>query len=106
MPCYVPPTNKWTKLGAFIFLQLMNPVWSLLDKITHSNTGQDGNVPAHIVWLVRSVIFIIWLIHDWVFAPIFGRGDGLDQKEPESIMTESDQALMPCEKSGSIYNTM
>jgi hypothetical protein len=81
-------------------------VWSLLDKITHSNTGEDGNVPAHIVWLVRSVIFMIWFIHDWLFAPLFGRGDGLDQAEYETILDGSDQALMHDEKSGSVYNTM
>jgi hypothetical protein len=78
LPRYAPPSDAWKKLGASIFLGVFRPVWNLLDRITHSNTGKDGNVPPHIVWLVRSVIFVIWFIHDRVFAPLFGSGDGLD----------------------------
>jgi hypothetical protein len=89
IPRYNPPREKWTKLGAFIFLAFFQPVWHLLDNITHSNTGADGNVPPHIVWLVRGVIFLIWFIHDWIFAPVFGRGDGLGQRRQLDMVGSS-----------------
>lgn len=108
LPRYNPPSGKWTKLGAFIFLALVRPVWLLLDKITHNNTGADGNVPAHIVWLVRSVIFVIWLFHDWVFAPVFGRGDGLDGKQQieMGILGEREEIECHNEKINTLYGTM
>lgn len=78
-PHYVPPTSYWTRFGASMFLSWCTPIWRTLDWITHANTGKDGNVPWYIVLLVQTVIFIVWLIHDTIFAPIFGRGDGIGQ---------------------------
>lgn len=108
LPRYNPPTKKWTKLGAFIYLAIVRPVWSLLDKITHTNTGADGNVPTYIAWLVRSVIFLVWLIHDWIFAPIFGPGDGRDESQRHILMytEESEKVAILVEEKVHSYGTI
>ncbi|KAF2677298.1 hypothetical protein K458DRAFT_447110 [Lentithecium fluviatile CBS 122367] len=73
---YNPPTTWWPKVGASLFLALWGPVMGLLEKITNSSIGPDGNAPPCVVWLVRSTLMLIWLVHDWIFAPVFGPGDG------------------------------
>lgn len=83
-PHYVPPASSWGRVGAAIFLTFCSPVWKVLDIMTHKNTGPNGKVPRYIVQIVRGVIFVIWMIHDLIFAPIFGRGDGLEQDQKSS----------------------
>jgi hypothetical protein len=51
-----------------------------LEKITNDSIGEDGNAPGIVVWLVRFTMWVIWLVHDWIFAPVFGRGDGQEQE--------------------------
>lgn len=76
---YSPPPTKWGKLGATLFLLIWAPVMRLLEKITNDSIGPDGNAHWEVVWLVRLTMHLIWLVHDYIFAPIFGRGDGTHQ---------------------------
>ena len=50
---------------------------SLMEMITKSSVQEDGNVSNLVVWLVRTTVYVMWFTHDRLFAPIFGRGDGL-----------------------------
>ncbi|KAF1950194.1 hypothetical protein CC80DRAFT_456340 [Byssothecium circinans] len=80
---YEPSTSAWAKLGALLFLTIWSPVMGNLEKITTRSIGKDGNAQWFIIWLVRGVMHIIWASHDFIFAPVFGRGDGSDQELEE-----------------------
>ena len=58
---------------------IFNPVMAALEKLTYANMRKDGSVPSWVALVVRSTVALIWFFHDWIFAPLFGRGDGLDQ---------------------------
>ncbi|KAI0508615.1 hypothetical protein F5B22DRAFT_638650 [Xylaria bambusicola] len=77
IPTYRLPDSRWTRLGATIFLSIWSPVMSLMEKLVKGNIREDGNTYLWIVYLVRLVMLFIWLMHDYVFWPMFGRGDGL-----------------------------
>ncbi|KAI1778793.1 hypothetical protein F4818DRAFT_229628 [Hypoxylon cercidicola] len=77
VPIYRPPSSSWTKLGAFIFISVWGPVMLAMEKLTKGSIQSDGNAPRWVILLVRCIVFIIWAVHDYLFAPIFGRGDGI-----------------------------
>ncbi|KAI0886470.1 uncharacterized protein GGS22DRAFT_113994 [Annulohypoxylon maeteangense] len=77
MACYNPPDAQWTKIGAFIFTTMWGPVMAFLEWITGISIQEDGNALPCVILLVRWTMFIIWASHDYLFAPVFGRGDGL-----------------------------
>ena len=58
---------------------------SLMEKITKVTVQRDGKVPLWVMWLVRSVIVMVWFTHDNIFAPICGRGDGLNERTSELL---------------------
>lgn len=105
LPHYTPPNSGRAKLGAILFLAWARPVWKALDIITHSNTRSDGRVSESIVWLVRSVIFIIWFVHDWLFAPLFGRGDGLIETVRRTL-SEPEKTPLLNEQSSATYSAL
>jgi hypothetical protein len=72
-----PPGSKWSRLGASIFVFLCGPVMLALEKLTTKSIQADGNAQSWVRSLVRWTMYIIWVVHDYLFAPIFGRGDGL-----------------------------
>ncbi|KAJ4390995.1 hypothetical protein N0V93_004594 [Gnomoniopsis smithogilvyi] len=77
-PKYQPPTSFRTKLGARIFATFWGPMMAVLEKVTRHSIQDDGTAHWSVVIMVRSTMFIMWVLwHDCVFAPIFGRGDGL-----------------------------
>ena len=47
-----------------------------MEKITKGSLREDGYAPMLVIGLVRAVMVLIWVSHDGVFAPVFGRGDG------------------------------
>ena len=55
------------------------PVFKALELIIRANIMGNGWAPSWVIWLVREVLRFMWLVHDNVFAPFFGRGDGCDQ---------------------------
>lgn len=54
-----------------------------MEKLTKAsiawNGDQAGNAPMAVIWLVRLVMATLWWHHDYIHAPLWGRGDGLDQ---------------------------
>ena len=52
---------------------------SLLEEIINATTDADGLAPPLAQWFVRFTMAMIWLSHDLFFAPIFGRGDGINE---------------------------
>ncbi|KAI0401929.1 hypothetical protein F4802DRAFT_578331 [Xylaria palmicola] len=81
LPVYRPPTTRWGRIGAGLFQSFWNPVMSVMEKITKSSTKGDetGDAPPWVVYTVRAAVFLMWLHHDYVHAPIWGRGDGMDE---------------------------
>lgn len=77
LPVYEPPDTLWARFGAFVFTSVWGPVMALLERITRKNIQNDGNAHWCVVLLVRWTMFVIWVSHDRLFAPVFGRGDGL-----------------------------
>jgi hypothetical protein len=73
---YQPPESQRGKAGAALFLAFWGPVMGIMEKITHATTRKDGYAPFVVIWLVRFTMYLIWFTHDYVFAPLFGRGDG------------------------------
>lgn len=76
-PYYEPQQSTWTRFGASIFLALWGPVMAAMEVLTKASLQEDGTAAPLIVSLVRSTLWLIWACHDYIFAPIFGRGDGL-----------------------------
>ncbi|KAG9230914.1 gliotoxin biosynthesis protein GliK [Amylocarpus encephaloides] len=81
MPVYQPPQDTRGKCGAAIFLAFWGPVMNCMERITKKSIGPDGCAPMAVILLVRWVLVAIWLTHDMVFAPFFGRGDGCGRAE-------------------------
>lgn len=50
---------------------------SLMEHIANQNMRRDGTVPHWVKSLVRLGMIAIWALHDYLFAPLFGRGDGI-----------------------------
>jgi hypothetical protein len=80
-PIYVPKQSLRNRIGAAIYLAIFVPVMVIAEKLTKLTLRSDGSVPMMVKLLVRAVLVIIWAVHDGIFAPIFGRGDGVDDRE-------------------------
>jgi len=80
IPVYQTPSNKTQKLGATLFLAFWVPAMSAMEKITKASlkNSRTGNAPKWVITLVRAVVFAMWFYHDFVHAPIWGSGDGMD----------------------------
>ncbi|KAI0107198.1 hypothetical protein GGR51DRAFT_159358 [Nemania sp. FL0031] len=82
---YQPPSNGYRRIGAATFLSLWVPVMVLMEMVTKVSIkvkgDNQGRAPNSVIWLVRAVMFIMWWHHDKIHAPIWGRGDGLDQMQ-------------------------
>lgn len=62
---------------------------SMMEMIVHGTIQKDGNAPLIVTELVRATMAVIWLAHDRLFAPVFGRGDGLDDQKLDEIRSQS-----------------
>ncbi|KAI1435774.1 hypothetical protein GGR50DRAFT_693845 [Xylaria sp. CBS 124048] len=77
MPVFTPSESPWTRLGATIFVFFGRPIMQAIEKLTNKSIRPDGTATAWAVFIVRLTMYLLWLFHDFLFAPIFGRGDGL-----------------------------
>ncbi|KAH7048236.1 hypothetical protein B0J12DRAFT_719394 [Macrophomina phaseolina] len=79
LPSYQPPETTRTKIGAAIFLAVWMPLFALARALAEATANADGrgNVPHAVKTIVRCVFFLMWIHHDYLHAPIWGRGDGL-----------------------------
>ena len=60
---------------------------SLMERVAKVSMKEDGNTPNAITSLVRTTVFVMWLMHDCVFVPVFGRGDGLEEHIKRSLIS-------------------
>ncbi|KAF2014405.1 hypothetical protein BU24DRAFT_423360 [Aaosphaeria arxii CBS 175.79] len=81
IPTYTKPKDRLRMIGASLFLAFWVPIMSMMEKITKAALKSSGkaNAPRWVILLVRFVVISMWLYHDYVHSPIWGRGDGLDQ---------------------------
>ncbi|KAH8773855.1 hypothetical protein F5883DRAFT_385437, partial [Diaporthe sp. PMI_573] len=80
IPVYHRPTRLIPSVGATIFLAIWVPIMSIMEKITKASLkrSRTGNAPLWVITLVRFVVFAMWFSHDYLHAPIWGRGDGME----------------------------
>ncbi|ETS77612.1 hypothetical protein PFICI_09674 [Pestalotiopsis fici W106-1] len=76
---YHPSEKPMAKLGASLFLAFWRPVMSLMERITKASlkNRSTGYAPIWVIVMVRIVMVSMWFYHDFVHAPIWGRGDGM-----------------------------
>ena len=79
---YHEPKSKTARLGAAIFLAIWVPIMSGAEGLTKFSANFDGrgNVPEFVRIVVRLILRIMWLHHDAIHAPLWGRGDGLENE--------------------------
>lgn len=75
IPIYRLPDSSRTRFGASVFVSIWGPVMNAMEKLTNANMREDGTAPHWVILVVRWVMVLIWLCHDYIFAPIFGPGD-------------------------------
>ena len=66
---------RW-KIGSLFFRKLWQPATSAVQKGSRKLKGEYGQVPAWFLVVFDILLHILWFQHDFVFAPVFGRGDG------------------------------
>ncbi|KAK8092441.1 uncharacterized protein PG998_014926 [Apiospora kogelbergensis] len=83
LPFYKPAKQLYRRIGAALFLSIWVPIMNLMEMITNfaiSGSGDaSGNAPPVVIFLVRTALSVMWLHHDYVHAPLWGRGDGLEE---------------------------
>ncbi|KAI0517007.1 hypothetical protein F5B22DRAFT_636216 [Xylaria bambusicola] len=79
IPVYKPSKSTRARLGAKLFRLVWSPVFSALEKITKDSLvdSDSGDAPPSVVALVRGAVYVMWFHHDYLHAPIWGRGDGM-----------------------------
>jgi len=73
---YTPSSQQLNKLGAGVFLSVGRIVVSKLARKVKGSTNAEGRCPEWYGTLVRVAYTSMWWWHDYVFAIMFGRGDG------------------------------
>ncbi|OTA66115.1 hypothetical protein K449DRAFT_431589 [Hypoxylon sp. EC38] len=83
LPSYQKPARGSARIGAALFLSIWVPIMMLMERITKMaiswHGDEAGNAPHFVIWLVRVTVMSMWWYHDHIHAPLWGRGDGLDQ---------------------------
>ena len=92
---YRPPDSGRRRAGAAVFLAMWGPVMRLMEMITKATIRRDGYAPTFVVWLVRFTVVVIWFTHDVFFAPVCGRGDGLDDDQGRDWVGDEKGSLRP-----------
>jgi gliotoxin/aspirochlorine biosynthesis gamma-glutamylcyclotransferase len=100
---YEAPKRGRGKAGASVFLAVFGPLLGACEKITDATMKSDGHVPFITMWLVRAAVWMIWTVHDFLFAPLIGRGDGLGQAQPISTEVNEKQHLLAFQKDPILY---
>jgi hypothetical protein len=53
------------------------------EKLTQATENADGagHCPRWVQLTVRFILYVMWLYHDRIHAPIWGRGDGRSESD-------------------------
>ncbi|KAF3396357.1 hypothetical protein F1880_007224 [Penicillium rolfsii] len=85
LPCYDAPRRRWgwRWIGCMLFLAWWSPVMAAAEKLTRATENADGagHCPRWVQLTIRFMLWVMWLYHDRIHAPIWGRGDGLRSSE-------------------------
>ncbi len=76
LPAFEAGETWRNRLGASTFLWFGRRIVRTLARRVRNATNADGQCPEWYGNLIRVVYNSMWLWHDYVHAPIFGRGDG------------------------------
>jgi hypothetical protein len=66
---------RW-KTGRWLFESQWQPITSLVAQGTQKWKDEDGYVAAWYLAMFDILLYLMWIQHDVLFAPVFGRGDG------------------------------
>lgn len=65
------------------------PVFKMMEILTKVSIAwgshTNGTAPWFVILVVRSLMKLMWSYHDYIHAPIWGRGDGR-QLEPAAVI--------------------
>jgi hypothetical protein len=76
LPAFIPGTSWYNRLGAFTYLWVGRRMVGVMARWVKRALDVHEHCPrwyGSVIWLVYTVM---WLWHDCMHAPIFGRGDG------------------------------
>ncbi|CZT16519.1 related to gliotoxin biosynthesis protein GliK [Ramularia collo-cygni] len=73
---FTPPNTFRERLGACIFLFFGRRIMRQLAGMVKAATNEHGVCPSWYGDLIYYIYTSFWIVHDWMFAPVFGRGDG------------------------------
>ncbi|KAG6988950.1 ABC transporter aclQ [Physcia stellaris] len=91
---FQPSKQKRTLLGAMLFQAMWNPILAVQESfVKFMINPRTGSAPSWVVICFQGTMGAMWLTHDFIFAPAFGRGDGLmseqqQQSSPQSPLNE------------------
>lgn len=75
-----------------LFQAVWNPILGVLENFVKSMINPlSGEAPLWVVGCFQVMMGVMWLTHDMIYAPLFGRGDGLTSKMPQE--SDSQQLL-------------
>ncbi|KAL9655760.1 hypothetical protein ABK040_004987 [Willaertia magna] len=75
--------NIWQNFGKWIFALGCIPFLILPGLVMFSSHLFKFKVPYFMVWYMQSLGSLVWSVHDWVYAPIFGSGKNNGKKNKE-----------------------
>jgi hypothetical protein len=92
LPCYEAPKSGMSLIGARLFLAVWIPVMSLAEWLTKLTVNADGhgNCPAWVQKIVRLILVVMWIHHDFLHSKMWGRGDGLNEGSALDMMEKGE----------------
>lgn len=76
IPCFTPSSEPLSRVGSALFLSVGRRVVVRLARRVKRTIDEEGRCPEWYGTLILVVYTAMWWWHDYVFAVIFGRGDG------------------------------
>ncbi|ORY13902.1 hypothetical protein BCR34DRAFT_480235 [Clohesyomyces aquaticus] len=80
--CIYRPQGSWRwRVGRWLFQIIWHPISVWVKNGSKRHKNEQGNVPAWFLTIFDLVLWVMWFHHDYIQAPIFGRGDGRYENE-------------------------
>jgi len=75
LQAYYASDSLFARCRAFVFLSTWRPILRQLVKYMKANVNAEGHCEQWIEDLIVYGYGAMWLCHDWMYAPLFGRGN-------------------------------